>query len=573
MRFVIATVLLIASGISVLLGFAIREPFADSTGHRVEFEVPTAYSYVLIPNSTLTAFDGEISVEASGVDEIFYADGRERDIQDWIGTSNYSRLNLNLKTFEPDVSTVTSGGLDADPAGSDMWRSQLTVKNKLLNVVTMFDDTAVLLASNGLSRAPEKIAVIWDSKPLINWPQVLVIGGFVLLLAALIMNYVAFRHIRKLRGPRRRIPKSPTGPRYRRKIQQNVPVRGRRAIGKSNRRRFMAAPVAVVSLSLLAGCSSPTAELEGPKYESVTVVVTEAQLQRIVADVATTVKDADASRDDKALVKRVAGSALQIRRVQYLLQSKSKKIPKLPAIVANPITVALPMELPAPELGWQPRTLMVVTKSESTTSAPQMLVLQQRSPRENYKLWYLIDLLPDDNFPNVAAQSVGALPVAKDDSFLVTPLKSIPFKYGDTLNKGLESKFATEFNLDSDEFYAELSESQIQQKNEVEKVGSKIKFQHSLGNQNILGLQTVERGGLIALTMNDTSTITPKAQGAAVSVKALDQKLLLGSLGSSTGLKIVYSNMLLFYVPESGSNEKIRLVGASQGLLSVRSIN
>lgn len=573
MRFVIATVLLIASGISVLLGFAIREPFAESTGKRVEFEVPKAYSYVLIPNSTLTSFEGEISIEASGSDEIFYADGRERDIQDWIGTSNYSRLNINQTTFEPDVSTVTSGGLDANPAGSDMWRSQLTVKNNLLNVVTMFDDTAVLLASNGLSRAPEEIAVIWDSKPLINWPQVLVVGGFVLLLAALIMNYVAFRHIRKLRGPRRRIPKSPTGPRYRRKVQQNVPVRGRRALGKSNRRRFMAAPVAVVSLSLLAGCSSPTAEVEKPKYESVNVVVTEAQLQRIIADVATTVRDADASRDDKTLVKRVAGSALQIRKVQYLLQSKSKKIPKLPEIVANPITIALPMELPAPELGWQPRTLMVVTKSESASSAPQMLVLQQKSPRENYKLWYLIDLLPDENFPNVAAQAVGALPVAKDDSFLVTPLKSIPFKYGDTLNKGLESKYAIEFDLDSDEFYAELSESQIQQKDEVEKVGSKIKFQHSLGNQNILGLQTVERGGLIALTMNDTSTIKPKAQGAAVSVKALDQKLLLGSLGSSTGLRIVYSNMLLFYVPESGSNEKIRLVGASQGLLTVRSIN
>ena len=573
MRFVIATVLLVASAVSVLLGFAIREPFAESTGHRVEFEVPNAYSYVVIPNSTLKSFDGEISIEASGADEIFYADGRERDIIDWIGTSSYSRLNVNQTTFEPDVSTVTSGGLNANPAGSDMWRSQLTVKNKLLNVVTMFDDTAVLLASNGFSRAPDKIAVIWDSKPLINWPQVLIIGGFVLLLAAIIMNYLAFRHIRKLRGPRRRIPKSPTGPRYRRKIQQNVPVRGRRAKGRSGKRRFLAAPTVIISLSLLAGCSSPAAELEGPKYELVTVVVTEAQLQRIVADVATTVKDADASRDEKALVNRVAGSALQIRKIQYLLQSKSRKIPKLPPIIANPITVALPMELPTPGVAWQPRTLMVVTKSDSTTSAPQMLVLQQKTPRENYKLWYLIDLLPDKNFPNVAAQAIGALPVNKDDSFLVTSLTSIPFKYGDTLNKGTDSKYAVEFDLASDEFYAELSESQIQQKDEVEKVGSKIKFEHSLGNQNIIGLQTVERGGLIAITMNDTSTIRPKANGAAVSVKALDQKTLLGSLGSSTGLKIVYSNMLLFYVPESGSNEKIRLVGASQGLLSVRSIN
>jgi len=573
MRFVIATVLLIASGISVLLGYAIREPFAESSGHRVEYKVSATHSYVLIPNSTLKGFDGEISIEASGTKEIFYADGRESDIQDWIGTSNYSRLNLNQKTFEPDVSTVISGGPDANPSGSDMWRSQLTVKNKLLNVVSMFDDTAVLIASNGFNRAPGKIAVIWDSKPLINWPQVLVIGGFVLLLAALIMNYLAFRNIRKIRGPRRRIPKSPTGPRYRRKIQKDLPVRGRRSIGKSGRRILLAAPTAIVSLSLLAGCSSPTAEVEKPKFESVNVVVTEAQLQRIVADVATTVKDADAGRDENILIKRMAGSALQIRKVQYLLQSKSKKIPKLPPIVANPITVALPMELPDPEVGWQPRTLMVVTKSESTDIAPQMLVLQQNSPRQNYKLWYLIDLLPDDNFPSVAAQTVGALPVDAEDSFLVTPLKSIPFKYGNILNKGAESKYANEFDLASDEFYAELSEAQIQQKTEVAKVRSTLKFQHSLGNPNIIGLQTVERGGLIALAMDDTSTIKSKINGAAVSVKALDQKTLLGSIGSPTGLKIVYSNMLLFYVPESGSAEKIRLVGASQGLISVRSID
>jgi hypothetical protein len=574
MRFVIATVLLVASALSVLLGFAIREPFAEESGKRVEFEVTQAYSYVVIPNKTLKAFDGEVSIEASGDKEIFYADAREQDIQDWLGTSNYVRLNLKPKSFDPDITTITSGGLDADPAGSDMWRSQLTVKNQLLNVVSMYDDTAVLLASNGFSRAPDKIAIIWDAKPLVNWPQVLIIGGFVLLLAALIMNYIAFRHIRKLRGPRRRIPKSPTGPRYRRKIQKDVPVRGRRAVGKSNRRRFMAAPAAVISLSLLAGCSAPAAtEEEKPKFESVNVVVTESQLQRIISDVATTVKDADQARDERTLIKRVAGTALQVRKVQYFLQSKSRKIPKLPPIIANPITVALPMELPDPGLGWQPRTLMVVTKAESNTSAPQMMVLLQQSPRENYKLWYLIDLLPAAKFPNVAAQATGALAVAKDTEYLVTPLKSIPFKYGDTINKGALSKYSTEFDLASDEFYAALSESQIQQKADVEKVSATIKFQHSLGNPNILGLLTVESGGLVALTMNDTSTIRPKIRGAAVSVTQLDQKTLLNAPGSATGLRIVYSNMLLFYVPVAGSQEKIRLVGASQGLVDVRSIN
>jgi hypothetical protein len=456
-----------------------------------------------------------------------------------------------------------------------MWRSQLTVKNKLLNVVSMFDDTAVLLASNGFSRAPDKISVIWDAKPLVNWPQVLIFGGLVLLLAALIMNYLAFRNIRKLRGPRRRIPKSPSGPKYRRKVRQEVPVRGRRAVGKSGRRRLVAAPIGIISLGLLAGCSSPTPTTEEnkPKYESVSVVVTDSQLQRIVGDISSTVKDADNERDEKTLVTRVAGTALQIRKVQYQLQSKSKKIPKLPDIVANPITVALPMELPDPALGWQPRTIMVVTKSDSTTSAPQMLVLQQETPRDNYKLWYLIDLLPAANFPKVAAQATGALSVEADTKYLVTALKSLPFKYGNTINKGLEGKYAAEFDLASDEFYAALSESQIQQKADVEKVSATIQFQHALGNPKILGMLTVESGGLVAIAMNDTSIIRPKVRGAAVSVTQLDQKLLLNAPGSATGLKIVYSNMLLFYVPVAGSEEKIRLVGASQGLLSVRSIN
>jgi len=575
MRFVIATVLLVASAVSVLVGFAIKEPFAQESGHRVDFQVSSAYSYVVIPNSTLTAFDGEVSVEAEGVDEIFYADARERDIQDWIGDSNYVRLNLKPETFDPDITDITSGGLDADPAGSDMWRSQLTVKNKLLNVVSMFDDTGVLLASNGFSRAPDKISVIWDAKPLVDWPMVFIYGGLGLLLAAILMNFVAFRHVRKLRGPRRRIPKSPSGPKYRRRIRPEVPVRGRRAIGKSNRRRFMAAPVSIVSLALLAGCSTPAATTEEtePKYESVNVVVADSQLKRIVSAVASTVKEADNARDEKVLVTRVAGSALQIRRVQYQLQSKRKKIPKLPAIVANPITVALPMELPDPALGWQPRTIMVVTKAESDTSAPQMLVLQQETPRDNYKLWYLIDLLPAAKFPKVAAQAAGALPVKADTSFLVTPLKSVPFKYGNTINRGLEGKYAPEFDLSSDEFYASLSELQIQQKTDVEKVSATIAFQHALGNPNIIGMLTVESGGLVAITMNDTSVIKPKVRGAAVSVTQLDQKLLLNAPGSATGLKIVYSNMLLFYVPVAGSGEKIRLVGASQGLLSVRSIN
>ncbi|CAB4678292.1 unannotated protein [freshwater metagenome] len=436
----------------------------------------------------------------------------------------------------------------------------------------MYDDTAVLLASDGLHRGPTNVTVLWQTANLINLPQLLIYGGAVLLVLALIMNYIAFRHIRKLRGPRRRIPKAPKGPKYRRRVRPDVPRKGRR----SSRRRMVIAPAALTSLVLLAGCTSaaPTQKsTDKAKFEQVSVVVTDNQLQRIVGEVASTVNLADKTRDEKELITRVAGSALEIRKVQYLLQVKSKKIPKLPELVANPVTVALPMQLPVESQLWQPRTIMVVTKSDSTNRAPQLMVLQQATPRENYKLWYLIDLLPTAKFPKVAAQDTGALAVDLDNAYLATPLKSLPFKYGDTINKGLDSKFATEFDLASDKFYAALSESQTQQTADLKKANATIRFLHSLGNPNIIGMLTVESGGLVAISMNDTSLIRPKIRGVAVSVTQLDHKILLDAPGSATGLKIVYGNMLLFYVPVAGSEEQIRLVGASQGILSVKALN
>jgi hypothetical protein len=84
---------------------------------------------------------------------------------------------------------------------------------------------------------------------------------------------------------------------------------------------------------------------------------------------------------------------------------------------------------------------------------------------------------------------------------------------------------------------------------------------------------TLESGGLVAVQMNDTEIIRPKIRGQAVSVTTLEGKILLNAPGSSTGLKTVYGNMMLFYVPVSGSAEKIRLIGASQGILSVKALD
>lgn len=574
MRFVIATVLLISSMVTFLVGLAIKGPFEAAAESRLTYKVESADSYVLIPHEMLTKFEGEVSVEASGIKDIFYADAREQDIQYWIGTSNFLRLGVNPVNDKPVAVPIRGGGTNASPVDSDLWRNQLVVKSELLTKVAMFEDTGVLLAGDGFHRAPQNISLIWRIDQPINWPVVLFGLGFVLLLASLLVNYLGFRNIRKLRGPRRRIPKAPTGPKYRRKIKSGIPKRGRRASGRT-RSKLAVLPIGILTISLLNGCAN-TEAINNPEvatqFEKVGVVVTDSQLQRIVGDLATKVKAADTDKDAKALAARAAGSVLEIRKVRYLLQSKSKKIKALPDIVANPVTVALPMQLSTDETSWQPRTIMLVTKSEETTQGPQMMVLHQATPRENYKLWYLIDLLPGNTFPEVAAQDTGALIVGADNAFLATTLDTLPYKYGNVLNKGTESKFAKEFDLRADKFFEARNADQNAQKEDLKKVKATIAFQHALGDKNILGMLTLKSGGLVAVAMTDTSIIKPTVRGSAVSVTQAEQKILLNAPGSATGLSIKYENMLLFYVPISGSNQKIKLLGASQGILSVKAL-
>lgn len=580
MRFVIAIALFVASLASLVFGFLLKGPLADHKDQAAHFKIDTAYSYLFIPNDTLSKGTGKLTLTASGTDKVFYANARASDIQAWIGTSNFATLTLSSTGLKTDVVTTEGIGENANPANSDLWRSQLSVRSRLVTPVETDADTGVLLASDGLHRAPTDVLLTWRQPELVNWPMILIVGGLVLLVAAFIANYLNWLHIRKLRGPRRRLPRAPKGPKGRRyrgkRAKADLPRRGRRS---STRRKVAATALAGLTVAALAGCSgsssvtsaSPSASATP---QSVSVVVTDDQLQRIVSNVVQAVTQGDDHRDVRAIQDRTAGPVYTIRKVHYTLQAKSKKIAKMPPLSAHPITIALPMQLPDQSLGlgWQTRTIMVATKPASADALPQLLVLQQASPRENYKLWYETDLLSGTDFPKVAAESVGAFTIKRTDSFLQVLPGQLPTIYGDVINKGSSSSHFGKFNLSGDQFYAQISEAQAAQKSDLTKAKANIKFLHTLNSQNTIGLSTLNGGGLIAVAMNDQSIIHPTKRGAAVTVKLLEQQLLLGSTGSATGLNISYCSMLLFYVPSLGSAESIRLLGATQGLLNVSSI-
>jgi hypothetical protein len=212
---------------------------------------------------------------------------------------------------------------------------------------------------------------------------------------------------------------------------------------------------------------------------------------------------------------------------------------------------------------------MVVTDEPGDAALPQMLVLQQETPRSKYMLWYNIRLMPGAEIPEVPASDVGAIPVETTSLFLKLAPTDIASGYGDVINKGAASLSFGLFDTENDEFYKQVSESQ---KSQVANLTTgKITFSHALGNENVISLATSTAGALVAVYMTDTYKIKPKKRGSAVAVSG-QEKVMLGADGSTRGVKSIYGDMLLFYVPALSDSDRIRLLGVSQGLISVRSL-
>ena len=564
MRFLVAAALFILSIGLMLTGLGQRTIWAPPESVSVAVNFDTANPFVVVPADLLTSHAGIPNISVSGSESIFAATGRESDVLAWIGDSPYSLVSGGEDSLQ--VEDVFGTGKSVSPAGSDLWRNEVVGEKSLKFAADPGDSGALLIASTGTDPAPGILRITWPIENDLTLSNALIVAGLATLVAALLVNLLAYQLMRRDRGPRRKTRQPPKPPQYRaRKRKPLAPPKGRR----SSRNSMLAAPSAIIVLSLLSGCApaavvEPSPSPSASAIDAPPAVVSEAQLSRILNSVATDAAAADEASDKKLLATRFAGPALALRTTHYLLRSRSTSITALPAIVSKPITFSLP----AASLVW-PRSLMVVTDEAGDEALPQMLVLQQASPRSNYKLFYNVRLMPGAKIPEVSSPDVGAIPVEPDSLFLKLSPKDIPVAYGDLINKGQSSLSAGLFDVSVDEFYKQVSSSQKTQAETL--TTGKIVFTHALGNATVISLSTAEGGALVAVYMTDTYTIRPVRAGSAVAVSG-QEKLLLGSSGSSRGVRSVYGDMLLFYVPSLADESQLRLLGVTQGLISVRSL-
>ena len=524
-----------------------------------ELDQPT--TYVMIPSKLLTAYSASPQVSVRG-GEIFVATARESDLIAWLDGSPYVELRLRVDFAREladlaEVSVAGSGNL-ADPNGADIWVEERTGRSLMTLELEQSNELALLVASNGLELAPREISIEWDiPDEEVATAPITYVGIGLMMLGSLFGLWAAIEFAKRHQSSRRSGPKPPRRKTPRRAASQAgiSPKRGRRAL------RPQAFVALGLSSILLTGCVSeyqnPVLSPSSlPAPEILTPAVTRGQVEKILSEIVDVVALSDERNDRESLETRVTGPALETRRFAYNLISRLENEDSgLEPILEGPIQLFLP---PATD-SW-PRNVMVVTGEEQL----QMLVLRQESPRDQYKLYQYMSLLPGTEFPDVASEFTGANSLKLDNRFLMVSPTLLGNAVGDLLNNGPSSLWVDIVDPNNDYIKDVAS---VQRGLAETLSNANLDFNHELTEDPMVLLSTLDGGALVGLYMVDTYTIIPKEPGDAVAI-AGDEAVLLGTSGSATGIETRYGAMLLFHIPAAGGEARVRLLGATQQLLT-----
>ena len=602
MRFVWAVVAFFLAAVCIAGGIAQRTVFMGPKTEQADIAASADLPYMLIDGAVLSSLPGTQTLVVRGDGPVFAAYGRTTDMTGWLSDTAYSHVTLKggeivVDEVDPASVAVAEDGTEAapatrDPAGSDLWLDQYQDDAAVVAPLKLPESMSVLVASDGTQPAPADVTISWPLDNSTPWAGPLIVLGGVFLAVGVVLWLLGIRHVRRSRGPRRKaLPPLPeTQPidlaieaEDKGVISAGAPTR--RAIG-SARRGFVVLPAVAISALLFAGCSADAwpqlggAATPSPSPSETVIVpegqqqpaVTQAQAERILADVAATVAEADEAKDAELAATRLTGPALAERKTDYKLRAAIKDREPMAAIPAKPLAVLLPQQYD----GW-PRTVMsIVYDKDDATVAPTIMLMTQQDPWSEYKVGYLANLEASAELPGVAPADIGAIQVQPDSPFLLIPPGELASAYADVLNKGDASEYAGLFDLANDDFHASVADKRAQQLESFNKTGKKtatLTFGSTVGPEPPLALATLESGAIVAVNVYESDTVKPTNKDAVIKLNDKNNpnptvKTLTGVDQSATGFTTTYSDQLFFYVPGQGSTEKIRLLGYGSNILS-----
>lgn len=340
----------------------------------------------------------------------------------------------------------------------------------------------------------------------------------------------------------------------------------------SRMHRFVTRPLVVVIslglLSSLAACQGqvPQVQKSGTPSSGTatrTPNLTTRQEAAIRKEIGQVLDKANESKYPAGLDERVSGPQLQIRTSELQIAKATGSLnPKtiIPTSIAQTVIPGDP--------GW-PRSVFAITTTTEDQQSKRLLVLNQESAHENYKLWGVARLFQGAQLPKFPVATIGAqMGSPTDEGLKATPVEAVR-QYADLLQNSGSSQYAKDFAQDDFRTSMDNLTQAVQKGIEANRGSQDQTFSPQDGEIRVM--HSSEGGDLVVAQIN--SVWTRHAGEGRESTPASDaEKALFGDGKATSTMKVTYVNVIALYVPSSTSRDQIRAVGAEREPIKVEAV-
>jgi hypothetical protein len=304
---------------------------------------------------------------------------------------------------------------------------------------------------------------------------------------------------------------------------------------------------------LVAGCTvePPTPVAEAPV---VAAVVSETQEHKILDRVSGVVAEADKTGEASSLAARLSGPALAMREAELKIAAAKVDGTRLTDLTPEMQQIVLPSDQE-----W-PRSSYGMGVQPQGRGTPVLAAFEQASPREQYKLWGYVQLVPSMTMPRFAEPALGSPAVAADDTSLKVAPATAVAQYASVLTVDERSQYADGFTDDElRQFLREYGTLQVDAIEEKDGRGSfEVEYEPTKGQ--VKAVRTVDGGALVLGALTSQETVRAEEHWK-LGPRTPSAKALWGDAEQTHVVRIVYRDMVALYVPPADSTAPISLVG------------
>ncbi|PPF37525.1 hypothetical protein [Pseudoclavibacter sp. AY1H1] len=354
------------------------------------------------------------------------------------------------------------------------------------------------------------------------------------------------------------------------------------------KRLFRLIPVLLVGSIALSGCSAdfwpeqfggstsaPTTPTPTSSIDQALLTEGEAlpavnaqQLTEILDDAAKLAQEADAANKPDGLAPRFTQAAYQERAAEYKAKAADNALPGPVAFPTGEIVYAVPQASEA----W-PKSIFVVREAGGETpTAPFGMMLTQSTARDAYKVASIVQLTPDVTLPEAAPVEIGAPGIDGLAQPLVIAPEELAAAYADVISNGDGSQFAALFSPEGDSLRTQIADARATVSGEIDANAARIEFQTRASDDPPFGVQTLDGGAIIAVSIEEVEKLSARTQLATLSVQGRTAALA-GASSSSLGFETLYTNQLMFYVPSEATGGAVQLLGYANTMTGARQLN